>query len=77
MLDDCPFLSAVFFLVLSVYCLLLSAFCLLLSAFCFLTFPRGGTILKIAIMLGFWYSEVNFQGMIKTGVKEFKIEVEN
>jgi hypothetical protein len=28
-------------------------------------------------MLGFWYSEVNFQGMIKTGVKEFKIKVEN
>ena len=28
-------------------------------------------------MLGFWYSEADFRGMIKTGVKEFKIGVES
>jgi hypothetical protein len=35
------------------------------------------TILKIAIILGFWYSEADFRGVIETDVKEFKIRVEN
>ncbi len=100
MLDDCPFLSAVFFLVLSVYCFLSPIYCLLLSAFCFLPFAfclllfafcflspayclllsdfsTGRNHLEIAIMLGFWYSEVNFRGVIETDIKEFKIGVEN
>jgi hypothetical protein len=82
MLNQSPFLSAVFFLVLSVYCFLSPIYCLLLSAFYFLSpayclllsdFSTGRNHLEIAIMLGFWYSEVNFRGVIETDLKEFKI----
>ena len=33
--------------------------------------------MKIAIMLGFWYSEADFREVIETDAKEFKIGVEN
>ena len=37
----------------------------------------GGTILKIAIMWGFWYTEAGFREVIETDAREFKIGVEN
>jgi hypothetical protein len=38
---------------------------------------RAEICLRIAITLRFWYSEVNFLGVIETDVKEFKVGVEN
>jgi hypothetical protein len=93
----CPFLSAVFFLVLSVYCLLLALRSFSIggpTAYCFLTFAWGGTILaggkkveisrrlraeiclRIAIRLCFWYSEVNFRGLIHIFIKILWIKLE-
>jgi hypothetical protein len=40
-------------------------------------FVWGGTILKIAIMWGFWYTEADFREVIETDAREFKIGVEN